>query len=132
WVEAWDMDLPPDCPACAEGLPQVMGHVLSQADAEAARVGLLAYERDATIAWFFLADKGVEPFLFPGPMLDAYETRLDALLPLYDLAPGSGYFVLPGQQHVMLQGYGYLQADGTYSPPYAAPDGSTDLSRWIN
>lgn len=132
WVEAWNMDLPADCANCAEGLPQVMGHVLSQADADSARVGLLAYQRDATVAWFFLADKGAEPFFNPGPTLDAYQTGLESLLPLYDMSPAGGFFVLPGEQHVMLQGYGYRQADGTYSAPYPAPGGSTDLARWID
>ncbi|HLT29691.1 MAG TPA: pectin acetylesterase-family hydrolase [Myxococcaceae bacterium] len=132
WVAAWDMALPEGCATCAEGLPQVMGHVLSQADAASARVGLLAYERDATVAWFFLAEKGAGPFINPGPTLDAYQAGLGSLLPLYDLSPASGYFILPGEQHVMLPGYGYRQGDGTYTAPYPAPDGSTDLAAWID
>lgn len=40
--------------------------------------------------------------------------------------------MLPGTDHVMLGGYGVVQADGTVSAPYPSADGATDLRRWID
>jgi hypothetical protein len=41
-------------------------------------------------------------------------------------------FRLPGQEHVMLQRYGVVLADGGLSAPASSPDGGTTLKAWVD
>jgi len=132
WEQAkalWQPDFPSDCADCDQGLPNWLSHVLDGAGPRH-RVALLAYDRDATLSYYFFAGPGLEPLL--NPPTGTYRAALNELLTKYEGRTHAGAFVLPGTQHVMLGGYGLLEADGTVSAPYPSADGTTDLRQWID
>lgn len=126
--DAWNLQLPEGCSDCDAGLPRVMEHVL--AHNPDSRIGLMAFDQDRTIAWFFLAAPGLDNFT--SPPLGAYTAELDDLLASYDDAPNAAYFVLPTDEHVMWPFYGTRQANGTLTPPRLSPDGGTHLKAWVD
>lgn len=132
WAEAkalWQPAFPEACDDCDDGLPQWMEHVLDGSGPRH-RVALLAYANDATLAYYFFGGVGPEAVL--NPPTGAYRSALDALLTRYQGRTSAGAFILPGTQHVMLGGYGMINADGSVSAPYPSADGSTNLRRWID
>lgn len=127
WKSAWNMQFPEGCDDCDEGFQQVMAHVLS-ANADK-RIGLLAFDSDQVIRYFFHGGNGIEAVL--DPPSSNYTNGLNALLSTYDAHPNAAYFVLPGTEHVMWGGYGTRTDDG-YTAPRPSPDGETNLKEWID
>ncbi len=128
WRDTWNMQLPEDCADCADGLPEIIGHLAKRWPER--RIGLLAFEEDKVISWFFFGGTGPDAAL--NPPTGTYKQKLGSLLDLYDANPNLASCVLPGGEHVMWGGYGTKKADGSYSAPRASPDGSTDLKKWID
>jgi hypothetical protein len=128
WRDTWNLQFPEGCADCDAGFPQVMQHLF--ATYPDSRLGLLAYERDRVIAWFFYAPPGLASFL--DPPLNTYASNLGPLLGQYDMAPNAQYFVLPGEEHVMWGGYGSRRADGGTTPAVSSRDGGTTLRAWVH
>lgn len=132
WAEAkalWKPEFPAGCADCEQGLPQWLGHVL-EGSGPRHRVALLAYDRDTTLSYFFFGGPGLASLL--NPPTGVYQAALNEVLAQYVGRESAGAFVLPGTQHVMLGGYGELQANGSVSAPFPSADGTTDLRRWID
>lgn len=129
WTSEWNLRLPEGCTDCLDGgLPAVFEHLAAQRRDR--RLGLLSYEQDAVIAWFFYAPPGAASFL--SPPTGTFNGHLETLLRRYDAHPNAGYFVLPGREHVLFAGYGVVLADGGLSAPLIVPDGGVTLRAWID
>lgn len=129
WNTAWNLQLPVGCADCADGgFPRILSHLAATHPAR--RLGLLSYDEDKVVSWFFYAPPGAANLLNP-PTAD-FKANLGALEDRYDLAANTKYFVVPGTEHVLFPGYGVVQADGGTSAPLRSRDGGTDLRAWIN
>ncbi len=128
WQEAWALELPQGCADCDAGMPQVMGHLARSNPTS--RVGLMAYDQDRVIAWFFLAPQGAAGGL--NPPLGAYGNALGKLVESYDGQANSRYFIAPGDTHVLWGAYGTKGADGGYSASPRSRDGGTDLKAFVD
>lgn len=128
WRDEWNMQLPADCADCDEGFSQVMTHVIEHNPDE--RIGLLAFDSDAVIRFFFYGGTGPEAALSPPSA--AYTSELAELEALYDANANAQYFVLPSDEHVMWGGYGTRKADGSFTEPRLGADGETSLKAWID
>jgi hypothetical protein len=128
WNNEWNLQLPADCVDCLDGgFAATFEHI---ADRASGRVGLLSYDHDAVIAWFFLAPAGAASFV--SPPVDAFANNLDLLLQRYDARAKAKYYVLPGREHVLIGGYGTVLADGGVSAPLRPADGGVDLRTWVD
>jgi hypothetical protein len=94
------------------------------------RMGLLAFDHDRIISWYLFAPPG--PKSLRSPPTDTYFAALGELKASYDQTPNTKYFVVPGEQHVLLGGYGLQLPDGGFTAPIAGPDGGMDLGTWMN
>lgn len=128
WREAWNLQLPAGCEDCDAGMPQVAKH-LAQRFPDS-RQGLLAYDSDQVLRWFFFAGTGPEAAL--NPPVGPYQAEFAALLAERAAHANADAFVLPGTAHVMWQGYGTALADGGTAPPFDSADGGTNLREWIH
>ena len=129
WRDEWSLQLPSGCVDCADGgFTRVIAH-LTEASPNS-RIGLLSYDEDKVIAWFFYAPPGAANFL--NPPVGTFKTNLVALASQYDATTNAKYFVVPGGEHVLLGDYGVVQADGGLSAPRRSRDGGTDLRAWID
>lgn len=128
WRDTWNMQLPEGCADCRDGFPQVMAYLAGKWPDR--RMGLLAFEEDAVVAWFFYGGVGPEAAL--NPPTGVYRSRLLELEALFDSHPNLAYFRAPGRDHVMWGGYGTRRSDGSWTEPRRSPDGQTDLRRWID
>jgi len=128
FTTAWNSELPAGCPDCDAGMPQLINHLL--ATYPTSRLGLLAYDHDNVISWYFYGAAGVNDFV--SPPTGAYNADLGVLEQAYDGTANGKYYVLAGTTHVMWPGYGTRLADGGYTAPVASNDGGTDLKRWID
>lgn len=129
WNAAWNTQLPAGCTDCADaGLPAVLATQL--AAAPASRIGLLAFQQDAVITRFFYASP--DPGSWASPPFGTYTANLRTVETQYEPASHTRYFELPGQEHVMLQGYGVVQTDGGLSRSVRARDGGVELRSWVN
>lgn len=88
WQAAWDLRFPAGCADCGERFGAVVDAIAT--DDRHGRIGLLAYEQDATIGAFFD---------FDGP---AELQALDALLQQSYGHDDTRYFVAAGTDHVMI------------------------------
>lgn len=128
WASAWNLQLPQGCTDCDAGLPETMDFTI---DTEGdSRIALLAYDPDNVITPFFYA--GGTTAAWASPPYGTYTANLAPLLDSYDTKPNARYFALPEQKHVMIQGYGMVQADGGISAPYTSRDGGTTLRAWVD
>jgi len=82
------------------------------------------------ISWFFYAAPGLEGFA--NPPMDYYAAQLGQLEARFDAHANTRYFVLGGEQHVMLAGYGMKLADGGTTAPVRSPDGGSNLKLFID
>ncbi len=128
WRDVWNMEMPQGCADCDAGFPQIMNHLGTAYPNR--RLGLLSYDRDPIIAWFALGGQGLNNYL--NPPIAQFTAALTQLEDAYDTKANMGYFVIAGQEHVLFQHYGTLQADGGYSAPIRSRDGGTDLRQWVN
>lgn len=128
WRETWQMQFPQGCASCDAGFPEVIDHLITSYPDR--RIGLLAFDRDAVLSYFFYG--GVGPNAALDPPTGTYLSFLDQMLPSYDGQANAAYFVLPGTDHVMWGGYGTRLADGGYTAPRKSADGGTDLKTWID
>lgn len=128
WATAWNLQVPEGCAGCDGGLPAVLRAELD--DAPGSRVALLSWAEDAVITRFFYAGGDTGSWL--NPPFGVYAANLVALEATYDARANARYFRLPGQEHVMVQKYGELLADGGLSAPVRSPDGGTDLRAWLD
>lgn len=128
WHNAWSPELPAGCTDCDAGLPRLMDHLL--ATYPDSRMGLLAFEQDHVISWYFYGAPGLDDIL--SPPVGPYAADLATLEASYDATANGRYFVLSGTQHVLWPGYGTRLADGGYSAPRPSNDGGTDLKSWID
>lgn len=112
WKEAWSLALPEGCADCAEGLPQIQAHLLQRYPQS--RMGLLAFERDRVISYFFLGGTGPAEAL--NPPMASYTSALQRLLPSFQASTHAAVFLAPGEEHVMW-------------PRYSS---SNDLKAWID
>lgn len=103
WRDAWAMEFPEGCTGCADaGFPAIMEHLAAAYPSR--RMGLLSYEQDRVIAWFFFAPPGIASFA--NPPLSTFQARLVSLESQYDARANTKYFVVPGDQHVLWGAYG--------------------------
>ncbi len=129
WRDEWSMQFPTGCTSCRDGgLPAVVEHLATAYPSR--RLGLLSYDQDKVIAWFFLGGQGPDPAL--NPPVAAFNAELRALQSRYDARANTKYFVVPGDQHVLWGEYGTRLSDGGYSAPKKSRDGGTDLFQWVN
>lgn len=129
WRDAWNLQLPEGCAACGDGgFPAVMEH-LAEAWPEA-RMGLLSYDEDGVIAWFFYSPPGAGGML--NPPVGTFNANLLPLLDRYDARAHTKYFVVDGTQHVLWPGYGTAVADGGTTAPLKSRDGGTTLQEFID
>jgi len=128
WRNTWNMQMPQGCTSCDAGFTGIIDHLAATYPSR--RLALLATQGDRVITWFFFAGTGPDQFL--NPPFGTYAAALSPLLAEYDARPNSRYFVLPGEEHVLLQGYGVIGADGGVSAPRPSRDGGTNLKDWIN
>jgi hypothetical protein len=101
WRDAWNLQLPEGCAGCATGMSAIVAHLTATWPTR--RLALLAFDHDRVLSWFFLAGNGPEALV--SPPTDLFAARLDDLLAIYDGAAAARYFVLPGEDHVMIGGY---------------------------
>jgi hypothetical protein len=100
-VNAWNPRFPPECTECAQRLPPLIDTLATRWPGS--RLGLLAYDNDATLTLYFN---------FPlGGMLDA----TNSLLASQYTRGNTRYFVLPGTNHVLLGNYPTLIGAGGVS-----------------
>ncbi|MFO0600526.1 MAG: pectin acetylesterase-family hydrolase [Myxococcaceae bacterium] len=128
WASEWNIQLPPGCAGCDAGLSNVLEREIDLATG--ARVGLLAFQEDGVITRFFFSGGDTNSWL--NPPFATYSASLNAELLRYDARPAARYFVVTGQEHVMLGGYGVVLSDGGISPARRSNDGGTDLRTWLN
>lgn len=128
WKTEWNLQLPPGCASCDAGMPQIIQHQIDAAPG--ARVALLSFAEDQVITRFMYSGGTTDSWV--NPPYGTYTSNLVMLEARYEGSPNARYFRLPGQSHVMLQGYGVVQADGGLSAPLASPDGGTTLRSWID
>jgi hypothetical protein len=128
WSQAWDLQYPQGYVNLDGGFPGIVSHLVAAYPQR--RLGLLAFEQDRVIAWFMYAPPGLNNFLFPPFALEVQE--LLALRARYDATANAKYFILPGEEHVMLAGYGVVLADGGVTAARASADGGTTLRAWID
>jgi hypothetical protein len=126
WASEWNLQVPPGCPDCDGGLPEILAHQVALAPS--ARVGLLAFTEDAVITRFFFSAGNATEWL--APPFPTYTNRLRALEASY--SGTRRYFELRGQEHVMIGRYGVVLPDGGVSAPASSPDGGTTLKAWID
>lgn len=100
-VNAWSPRFPEGCTECAQRLPSLIDTLAARWPER--RLGLLAYDNDATLTLYFN---------YPvGELLNA----TNSLLANQYTHPRTRYFVLPGTQHVLLGGYKSLTGAGGVS-----------------
>lgn len=129
WKAAWNLQLPPGCgSACDAGLAGVMERELDLA--AGTRTALLAFEEDQVITRFFYSGDDTNSWL--NPPYATYDQNLDLALARYDARTNAEYFVLRGQEHVMLAGYGVVQGDGGVTTPRRSIDGGSSLKEWVD
>ncbi len=128
WRDTWNMQMPQGCTTCDAGFPQIVDFLGTKyADR---RLALLATEADQVITWFFFGGTG--PSEFATPPYATYAAALNPLLAQYDAKANTRYFVVPGMEHVIIGGYGVVQADGGVTAARKSRDGGTDLKVWID
>jgi hypothetical protein len=128
WRDTWSLQLPSGCADCDGGFPQVMEHLAASYPSR--RMGLLSYDRDRVIAWFLYAPPGLQNYV--DPPLGTFNQRLIELEGRYVAHPNVHYFVVPGEEHVLLGGYGVMLADGGETAPKPSRDGGTTLKEFMN
>jgi len=100
-VGAWNPRFPEGCTDCRQRLPALIDTLASRWPDR--RLGLLAYDNDATLTLYFN---------YPaGDLINA----TNSLLTQQYTRPHTRYFVLPGTQHVLLGGYKSLVGAGGVS-----------------
>jgi hypothetical protein len=89
WLNAWDIELPPDCPECVDG-PAALVDYYSQRSPDG-RFGLISYEYDSVIAPFMnLSSTQFQQELY---------AQLDHMGATW---PNGRYYVISGSSHVGL------------------------------
>jgi hypothetical protein len=87
WLNAWDIELPPDCPQCVDG-PAALVDYYSRRSPDG-RFGLISYEYDSVIAPFMnLSSTQFQSELY---------SQLDHMGATW---PNGRYFVIAGSSHV--------------------------------
>lgn len=100
-VNAWTPRFPEGCTECAKQLPALLDTLAARWPDR--RLGLLAYDNDATLTLYLN---------YPaGEMLNA----TNSLLSTHYSRPNTRYFVMPGTNHVLLGGYKSLVGAGGVS-----------------
>lgn len=127
WRDTWAMKLRDGCTACDAGFDAVIDDLLTRHASR--RIGLLSYDADKVIAWFFYAPPGASNLL--QPPLGTFANNLNTLLPKYSSANARA-FVVTGEEHVLIGGYGSRLADGGYSAPVMSRDGGTNLRDFVD
>ncbi|HYI03148.1 pectin acetylesterase-family hydrolase [Hyalangium sp.] len=115
---AWNPRLPSECTECAQDLPKLLDTLATRWPGR--RLGLLAYDNDATLTLYFN---------YPlGGMLGATQSLL-ANQYTHDRAR---YFVLGGTDHVLLSGYKSLVGPGGVSLKSWVQQWATGDPAWSN
>ncbi len=128
WVSEWNMRLPEGCLDCTNGLSRVAVHV--GASPRNRRWGLLSNDHDRIVSWFFDAAPG--PEAWANPPVAQFVTKLEALEAANEASANAKHFIIAGDNHLLLQGYGTIQSDGGVSAPMPSRDGGTDLRAWVD
>lgn len=129
WKTAWNLQYPPGCgAACDGGLDGILEQQLTLAPNT--RAALLAYREDQVITRFFYSGGSTSSWLTPP--FSTYRGNLNGLLGNYPGWSNARAFVVAGQDHVMLQGYGVVQSDGGVTAPRRSDDGGVSLKDWVD
>jgi hypothetical protein len=128
WQSTWNLQVPSGCTGCDGGLPVILERQLS--DAPSSRVGLLSFAEDEVITRFFFSGSDTASWLTPPT--GAYVRALGDLEGQYEARTNARFFRLPGKDHVMLQGAGVVQPNGTVSATISSRDGGVTLKAWID
>lgn len=128
WQSTWNLQVPSGCTGCDGGLPVILERQLS--DAPSSRVGLLSFAEDEVITRFFFSGSDTASWLTPPT--GAYVRALGDLEGQYEARTNARFFRLPGKEHVMLQGAGVVQANGTVSATISSRDGGVTLKEWLD
>ncbi len=127
WTTAWNLAPPAGCTDCDQGLPAWIRRLMTAHPTS--RFGLMSYDRDRVISWFFFAGDGPDQAL--SPPLDTFRAALLALrTSSYAGRANARTFVVPGEAHVFLGDYENRAADGTVRPPITAANG-VDLREFV-
>ncbi len=108
WVKAWNMQLPPGCTDCTQGIDKILTFFEKNLLAKGRKMGFLGHDRDQVIRTFFgyLDGKG-----------DAYKAEHDKLLTRLDALTNVAYFVLAGTTHTFFgDPASFTGTDGTVLP----------------
>lgn len=129
WKTAWNLQYPPGCgAACDGGLDGVFEQQLTLAPNT--RAALLAFEEDQVITRFFFSGGTTNSWLMPP--FSTYRANLQPFLGRYPGWTNARAFVLAGQEHVMLLGYGVVLSDGGVTIPRRSQDGGVSLKDWVD
>lgn len=88
WVNTWGIELPMDCPSCAQNFPDYVDYLTQKYPS--GRFGLIGSMRDTTLTPFFNFGVNIQAF--------RNETA-DLLVNSYDPNPNARYFVRSGLRH---------------------------------
>lgn len=128
WRDTWALQFPKGCADCDAGFTRLMEHLANAYPHR--RMGLISSDHDKIVSYYLYG--GLGPNEAVSPPTGYFNLRLGELEALYDAHPNLSYFVVPGEQHVMLNGYGVKQADGGYTDPRPSSDGGTNLKAWLD
>lgn len=99
WIAAWDLEQPPGCADCAEGLSRLLPHYAA-AMPPGDRYAYLGYQSDAVIALYF------------GEGVDAISRKHAELRATLEASDRFGGFFLEGTEHVVLADPGRSTSSG--------------------
>src|SRR5690606_26278328 len=99
WVASWDLEAPPGCADCTDGLSRLLPHY-SAAMPPGDRYAYLGFESDAVVA------------LYWGEGVDAIAAKQAALRDTLAAAPAFNGFFLSGTEHVVLTSPGRATSGG--------------------
>ncbi|MCB9637759.1 MAG: hypothetical protein H6727_02495 [Myxococcales bacterium] len=110
WTKAWNIQLPPDCADCSQGISNILNYMEKNIIAKGGRMGYMGRDKDQVIRIFF----GYTSDLTGEKFKAAHDKLLDRL---DQIGAGVGYFVLSGSQHTFLGSPENIKgADGTALP----------------
>ncbi|MCC6332982.1 MAG: hypothetical protein IT380_03220 [Myxococcales bacterium] len=128
WRDTWGLEFPAGCADCDAGLPGWPPYLAAAHPQR--RLGLLSYDRDQVIAWFFYAPPGAGNVL--NPPFSTFTNNLLTLEGVYDGTQNAKYFVVPGEAHVLWGDYGQVLSDGGVAASRRSRDGGTTVKAFID
>jgi hypothetical protein len=90
WQTIWNLEMPPDCPDCAESVRALRNYYRRYLTDDGSRIAFVTYARDTVISTFM----GILPIVF--------EERVRAMCEEFSDEPSAQCFVVWGRLHTLL------------------------------